>query len=259
MIAPLITIITINFNDKIGLERTIKSVVNQTWKDVEYIVIDGGSTDGSKAVIEQYQNKIDYWISESDSGIYNAMNKGIKKSNGTYLLFLNSGDELSNLNILEENHRAIHTEELVYFDAQLIYPDSTVKEHQFPETIDYTTFLEGTIGHPTTFIKRTLFDKIGLYDETLKIVSDWKFFSQAVIHHQCSRRKINKTLSKFYMDGISSNNVELLQQERKLVLEEHFSDYLRLANLELFVTEVKMSRIVKVMRKLGFMKVFNKI
>ena len=97
-----ISIITVNYNDREGLKKTIESVINQTWQDFEFIIIDGGSTDGSREVIEQYKDKIDYWISEPDKGIYNAMNKGIKAASGEFLLFLNSGDRLIDKNITEK-------------------------------------------------------------------------------------------------------------------------------------------------------------
>ena len=89
-----LSIITINYNHKEGLLKTIKSVVNQTYHDIEYIVIDGGSTDGSVDVVKQYEDSISYWVSEPDCGIYNAMNKGVAKATGEYCLFLNSGDSL---------------------------------------------------------------------------------------------------------------------------------------------------------------------
>ena len=98
---PQLSIITINYNNLAGLQKTFESVFNQTFQDFEYIVIDGGSTDGSKELIEQYHDKIDYWVSEPDSGIYNAMNKGIVRANGEYLQFLNSGDSLLGENILK--------------------------------------------------------------------------------------------------------------------------------------------------------------
>ena len=97
---PLISVITINFNERVGLERTFESVFNQTFQDFEYIVIDGGSNDGSKELIEENTEKISYWISEPDKGIYNAMNKGISVAKGDYLLFLNSGDILYKNDVL---------------------------------------------------------------------------------------------------------------------------------------------------------------
>ena len=99
--APLISIITVNFNDKIGLERTLESVFSQNFRNFEYLVIDGGSNDGSKELLEKNSEKINYWVSEPDKGIYNAMNKGISFAKGEYLIFLNSGDHLKNENSLE--------------------------------------------------------------------------------------------------------------------------------------------------------------
>ena len=99
-----ISIITINYNNASGLEKTIRSVVEQTYNEYEYIIIDGASLDKSKEVIQEYQRYIDFWCSEKDSGIYNAMNKGIQKASGEYLLFLNSGDVLNNSAVLADIH-----------------------------------------------------------------------------------------------------------------------------------------------------------
>ena len=96
-----LSIITVNYNNKAGLQKTIDSVVAQTWRDFEWIIIDGGSTDGSKELIEQYQQHFAFWCSEPDKGVYNAMNKGIDKAQGVYLLFLNSGDVLYDEHVLQ--------------------------------------------------------------------------------------------------------------------------------------------------------------
>jgi glycosyltransferase involved in cell wall biosynthesis len=255
---PLFSIITINYNDCVGLQRTLDSVVNQSYQDFEYIVIDGGSDDGSKDLLDLYNDKIDYCISEKDTGVYNAMNKGLVKATGQYVLFLNSGDELYSLSVLEDNYRKIHTEDLVYFNLLQAFENNT-NEHEFPSELNFNTFLKGTIGHPTTFIKRSLFNKIGLYDETLKIVADWKFFILAVVKYDCSYKKIAATLSKFYMDGMSTTNVKETDRERSIVLNEHFSDYLRLNLLEAVVSELKKSRLLKLLNRFGFIKAIEKI
>ena len=96
----MISVISINYNNAAGLKRTIESVIHQTSADYEYIIIDGGSNDDSVAVIEQYASQIDYWVSEPDSGIYNAMNKGVSKANGEYCIFMNSGDSFADDNVL---------------------------------------------------------------------------------------------------------------------------------------------------------------
>ena len=255
---PKLSIITINYNNLDGLKRTVESVVNQTWQEFEYIIIDGGSTDGSAEYIESQSDKIDYWVSEPDKGIYNAMNKGIAKATGEYLLFLNSGDELYDIEVLNKNSIAVHTEDFVYFDIFLFYATET-KTHEYPERLNFESFMNGSLGHPTTFIKRDLFGKIGLYDENLKIVSDWKFFMIAILKHGCSSRKVNAVLAKFYMDGISSNNEAEVELERQKVLEECFPEYLRLKELERFVKNIKKSRTIAFLQKMGLLKFINKI
>ncbi len=260
----LISLITINYNDKIGLERTLKSVTNQTYQDFEYIVIDGGSTDGSKEIIEQYSNKINYWISEPDNGVYNAMNKGILKANGEYLLFINSGDELYNLEVLKENLKFIHTHDLVYFNINVVGEiDNYIKK--YPSKISFSYLYRDTLPHPATFIKKSLFEKIGLYDEHFKIVSDWKFFILALVKYNVTYQYVDAVFSKFYFDGISSNkeNLEILLAEREQVLNQEFpliiKDYNHINQQKLLIQELKMNRILKLFRKLGFLKIIDKL
>lgn len=260
----LISLITINYNDKIGLERTLKSVTNQTYQDFEYIVIDGGSTDGSKEIIEQYSNKINYWISEPDNGVYNAMNKGILKANGEYLLFINSGDELYNLEVLKENLKFIHTHDLVCFNINVVGEiDNYIKK--YPSKISFSYLYRDTLPHPATFIKKSLFEKIGLYDEHFKIVSDWKFFILALVKHNATYQYVDTVFSIFYFDGISSRkeNLEILLAEREQVLNQEFSliikDYNHINQQKLLIQELKMNRILKLFRKLGFLKIIDKL
>lgn len=261
---PLISIITINYNDKVGLERTLKSVTNQTYQDFEYIVIDGGSTDGSKELIEQYNDKINFWISEPDKGVYNAMNKGILKANGEYLLFLNSGDEFYNLNVLKENLKFIHTHDLIYFNINVVgEQDNYIKK--YPSKISFSYLYNDTLPHPATFIKKSLFEKIGLYDEHFKIVSDWKFFILVLVKYNATYQYVDAVFSIFYFDGISSRkeNLELLLAERKQVLYNEFpliiNDYSNINQQKLLVQELKMNRILKLFRKLGFVKIIDKL
>lgn len=260
----LITIITINYNSKVGLERTLKSVVNQTYQNFEYIVIDGGSNDGSKELIELYSNKITYWISEPDNGVYNAMNKGILKATGEYLLFLNSGDEFYTLNVLKENLKFIHTHDLIYFNINVVAEqDNFIKT--YPSKISFSYLYDDTLPHPATFIKKSLYDKIDLYDENLKIVSDWKFFILALVKYNSTYQYVDAVFSIFYFDGISSRkeNLEILLAEREQVLKQEFplifNDYNNINQQKLLVQELKMNRILKLFRKLGFVKIIDKL
>lgn len=219
---PILSIITINYNNLEGLKKTVESIVNQTWKDFEYIVIDGGSTDGSSAYIESQSANIDYWVSEPDKGIYNAMNKGILKSTGEYLLFLNSGDHLFSNEVLEQNYKFITLHDIIYFNLQVIdEKEAFIKK--YPDQLLFSYFVNDTLPHPATFIKAFLFEKIGLYDESLKIVSDWKFFIIALIKHNATYKHIDAVFSTFYLDGISS--LEDYSKDRNLVLNEYFSEY----------------------------------
>jgi glycosyltransferase involved in cell wall biosynthesis len=217
-----ISIITVNYNDAEGLERTITSVVNQSSLDFEYIVIDGGSTDDSLKVIKKYQNKINYFVSEKDSGIYNAMNKGIKVAKGEYLFFLNSGDHFFNQDVIKKISDFLQQEDLVYFNIE-IKDNNRSKIVSYPDTLGFSDFYVSGICHQSVFIKKSLFETIGLYDEELKIVSDWKFFILALFKHNCSYKKVNETLSTYYLGGISSqiNNFE----ERNSVIKEHFNGF----------------------------------
>jgi len=220
---PKLSIITINYNNLLGLQKTVFSVVNQTYKDFEYIVIDGGSLDGSEEFLKNQNSNIDYWISEPDKGVYNAMNKGIKKAKGEYLLFLNSGDHFSGLDVLKENYNYLKNYDLVSFDLELI-GDGGKRIFSSPYNLRFYDLYKHTLPHPATFIKKELFEKIGLYDEKLKIVSDWKFFIIALFKYNSSYLKIKETIAVFYLNGISSK-VDF-SSEREQVLEEYFKEFL---------------------------------
>lgn len=226
MMNKKISIITINFNNLEGLKKTLESVVNQSWKEFEYILIDGGSTDGSAEYLKSQNKYIDYWVSEPDSGIYNAMNKGINVAKGEYLLFLNSGDHFFSNYVLQENHTKIANFDLVYFNIFLA-SDTYSGTIFYPKELSFSFFYLGTLCHQSTFIKKELFEKIGLYDENLKLVSDWKFFTLALFKFNCTYLKVNEIISTYYLDGISSDltNKKLLNKEKKQVLNADFKGY----------------------------------
>lgn len=258
-----ITIITISYNNREGLEKTIKSVTSQSYVDFEYIIIDGGSQDGSKEVITNFADKISYWVSESDKGIYNAMNKGIKAANGEYLLFLNSGDEFFANDVLEKALPYLHTEDLILFDIAQRFENNELSIYHYPKKLQFSNFWKGAIGHPTTFIKKNLFETYGLYDENFKIVSDWKFFLHVLINN-ATYRKEDIVLSIFSMDGISSLNNELVSLEKNKIFENHYSflindyqhfDFLKQYEKDSYkLNKIRRSRIFKLLVKLGFFR-----
>jgi glycosyltransferase involved in cell wall biosynthesis len=198
---PKLSVITINLNNKRGLDKTLKSVTNQTFADYEYIIIDGGSTDGSIEIINRFQNKLSYWVSEPDKGIYNAMNKGIMSAKGDYCLFLNSGDTLINNKTLEKLFEYNYTEDILFGD---MYFNKTLQK--YPDHISFRYLINRSLGHGSTIIKRNLFIQYGCFDENLKIVADWEFFMRCIIMKSCNYRHLNNfPISRFKLDGISSN------------------------------------------------------
>ncbi len=218
-----ISIITINYNNYLGLHRTILSVINQTYQDFEYLVIDGGSSDRSMDLISYYSDRFSFWQSKPDNGIYNAMNIGIAHSTGEYLLFLNSGDELYDNKVLYRIKNKLNTFDVITGNLNIIEPN---KEHIgiSKKDLSLEQLLNDTVWHPCSFIRRDAFKKAGLYDEKLKICSDWKWFLYAFVIYKLTYKKIDLVISKFYLDGISSDveNKKLIKQERQITVNEIF-------------------------------------
>ncbi|HTA82100.1 MAG TPA: glycosyltransferase family 2 protein [Bacteroidia bacterium] len=223
---PKLSIITINLNNKTGLQRTLKSVIEQTYKDFEYIVIDGGSVDGSVDVIKTNESAIRYHVSEKDTGIYNAMNKGLKKANGEYCLFLNSGDYLFAPDVLENIFSQNFTEDILYGDMMI--EDASGKQYkgQMPESLTFEHMINDTLWHPVSFIKRSLFNTYGYYREDITIISDYDFFLKAILVNKVSYRHIHIIVSVFLLNGISSDpkNDVFLKTERRKVQLQYFSE-----------------------------------
>jgi glycosyltransferase involved in cell wall biosynthesis len=226
------SIITINYNNKDGLIRTIKSVVNQIYEDYEYIIIDGGSNDGSVNIIKQYAKDITYWISEKDNGVYHAMNKGVAQAHGDYLIFMNSGDSFHAPNIL--NSVSDFQDDIIC--GKVLKGESTIPSGHHKSTISLVDLMRGSLPHQAMFIKRELMKKHP-YDENYKILSDWKFCIEAIVFDNCSFCNINTIIADYDTSGISTNSNGLLPEERGRILKELLpprivEDYNRLAPVD---------------------------
>lgn len=213
---PLISIITVVFNGEKYLEETIQSVINQTYSNVEYIIIDGGSSDGTLDIIKKYEERIDYWVSEKDTGIYHAMNKGITLVSGKWLIFINSGDYIQN-NSIQIMFEHLNNSSIVFGDVK--YESGRI----FKSSIDYKMNLKNTLHHQSVLYGINCFKSIGLFDLKYKILADYncnfslykKNFSSKKINHIitiCSdfgvsdTPKINNYLEEIYIRNFYINS-----------------------------------------------------
>ncbi len=214
------SIITINYNNEEGLRHTIESIVCQTYTDFEFIIIDGGSTDGSVDVIKEYAEHIAYWVSEKDNGRYNAMNKGVCQAKGDYCIFMNSGDCFYKENVLKEISTQLKGCDI--FVGKII--SSSTKSILFApphKEMSLYYLYSSTVPHQSSFIKRNLLTKYP-YDETLEIVSDWKFYVQAIVFGNCTIYYSDVITTLFDMNGVSTSNPQKTWDEKQKVLSELF-------------------------------------
>lgn len=219
-----ISIITINYNNKIGLGATIQSVKNQSFTDYEWIVIDGGSTDGSKDLIESNSDLFSYWVSEPDKGIYHAMNKGIAHAKGEWVLFLNSGDCLFNDNVLDEVFSQEYLEDIVYGN-RAVEKDGGYEVNRYPEMVSLSFFYHYSLCHQATFYRRTLFEEV-LYDESYSISGDWAYFLDLLFKGK-GFRHIDTIVALYDTTGISSRYSEKQLREIERVRSEKIPTHIK--------------------------------
>lgn len=229
-----LSIVTINLNNINGLNKTINSLIIQQNVSFEFIIIDGNSDDGSLNVIHEFGSfskpHIDYnWISEPDNGVYNAMNKGIRMANGEYLLFLNSGDSLYDEKTLEKFLSSTLNHDIVVGDL-IIKESENDKDYEIkknPKNITAKYLFDSYIPHPSSFVKRSLFERVGLYNENNKIVSDWEFFIKALLLHNATFTTLDYPVGVFIADGLSCKpeNSEIIDTEKQKVFSTYFPYY----------------------------------
>jgi glycosyltransferase involved in cell wall biosynthesis len=217
-----LSIITINKNNAAGLEKTIQSVVAQTFDDFEYIVIDGNSNDGSVEIIKKYADNLDYWVSENDSGVYNAMNKGIREARGDYCLFLNSGDILISPRTLQNVFEEIDGSVDIYYSDCKNNDNSYDKN---PDHLDITTLIAKNINHQNSLIRRSLFIKHGFYNENLRYVSDWEFWLKELWLYKTQFMHIKTNISVYDLHGISSTDSIGREFEKETVCKKIFNEF----------------------------------
>lgn len=218
-----ISIITVVFNNKKTIKDTIESVLSQTYKNIEYIIVDGSSTDGTVEIIQNYGHQIDKFVSDEDNGLYHAMNKGIKLVTGDIIGFLNSDDLYINEFTIEKIVKEFKEKNIDSVYADLIYTkkDNLDKvTRYYDSSIFYPTrFAYGLMpAHPTFFAKKSIYDKYGLFREDFKVSADFEILARFLYQHKISYSYINKALVKMRLGGVSTsfsslwfNNIEQLR------------------------------------------------
>lgn len=232
-----ISIITINYNNDSGLQKTIESVVNQSFQDFEFVVIDGNSKDHSVEIIKK-NPRINTWVSEVDKGIYNAQNKGVEKATGEYLLFLNSGDFITDSFVLEKVSSYLGSADIVYGDLITETITGKRKYESSPQILDTYHFIISTLWHPCAFIHRSVFEKYGNYNEEFKITADYEFFIRTVLRYGVSSRHVKIPIAVFNLSGVSNNpdnnGAQMAERKKSWLLNfspvviQTFEDYTRL-------------------------------
>lgn len=231
-----LSIITINRNNAAGLRKTMESVFTQTYRDFEYIVVDGASTDDSLDVIKEYESVHSLnvhsfnftWLSEPDTGIYNAMNKGLRMSHGEYTLMLNSGDFLVDEKVL--NHILPELDGTDIIQGNLISEkegNEIVNRGYGKSEIDIFDILKGNFLHQASFCKKELFEKFGYFDESYRSSADTKFFMECLGRHDATYRYIDLDITNYDLTGISADKsekwVRCREEELDRIIKEVFS------------------------------------
>ena len=219
-----LSIITVNRNDREGLALTIESVRKQTAAPFEFIVIDGASTDGSRELLESTGAPVTSWLSEPDSGIYNAMNKGVARASGDYCLFLNSRDMLSSPDVLSQI--ASLADDAGIICGNVLIQTDPVRRKTAPEFVTLDYLFNNSICHQAALIRTDLLQKHP-YDEQLKIVADRKYFLQTLIFENVTYKAIDLDITNYDVNGFSARQRFLSEQEYASVLQEMIPERIR--------------------------------
>lgn len=237
---PLISVITVVFNGEKFLEDTIQSVINQSYDNVEYIIIDGASTDGTVDIIKKYEDQIDYWISEKDNGIYDAMNKGLSLCHGDIIGLVNADDYLY-LDSLEKVADVFKDETTMftYGQVDLIGEDGNIFGKAISigtESLKYKLFKHMPFLHPTMFVKAAVYQKLGLYNLDYKLSADYDFTLRLVENNVLGKR-LNFSTGVFRVGG-ASGGISSYRENNKLLLKHKINPFLVYLNTLILVVKL---------------------
>ncbi len=235
---PAISVITVFYNPGPLLEPTIRSVLEQDYPNTNYVLVDGGSTDGSRDVIKRYQDHLTYWNNIYDKGIYNAMNHGIRLADGAWLNFLNCGDVFRSESVVSDvadQIRKFPEADFIYGKFRLVNTEASIQTVRGRRVGRRDLYFKTAICHQTAFIKKILFEQIGLYDESMKITADYDWFIRYFSRENIHPVFINRVLVDYLLDGASFRNRTVALRERLKIVKKHYSLAVYILNLLLYV------------------------
>jgi glycosyltransferase involved in cell wall biosynthesis len=226
---PLVSVITVVFNGAAHLARTIRAVAEQSYPNIEHIVVDGASTDGSVDIIRANDGTIAYWISEPDNGIYDAMNKGIGLVSDpeSYIIFANSDDRLHSPTAIADAIAAGNGEDLIY--GKMMLGDGKISA-VVGHSVSSDDLARQTICHPSTFVRRSVFDRVGKFDTSYRVAADYDHIVRC-FQKPVTTRFVDVIVSDMSMGGMSEANFMESCRERKAVVRRHFRGLPRIAGL----------------------------
>jgi len=247
-----ISIITVCKNAENTIEKTVQSVLSQSYGNIEYIIIDGASTDNTNAIIQKYRDRLSIHISEKDHGIYNAMNKGIKVSAGGILFFLNAGDIFNDEFVLEKVVSAFSRADIEFLYGDVFFVDGISERLVKFNHVDKAFFLDKNLCHQSIFYKPEAFRKCGYFDENYSVLADYEWNVRGLVKYRLKSGHIGIPIAKFRLDGISSAKDKKLKkrrhQQRKRLKKTYYNE------LELIVFGLFLKNYIRILNKTGLKK-----
>ena len=245
-----VSIITVCFNSIQTIEQTIESVICQDYADIEYIIIDGGSTDGTLDVIKRYDNYVDKFISEDDKGMYDALNKGIEISNGEIIGILNSDDTYSNKTILSSvaNTFNKYNVALIWGNAVFVNAKMKIRRTYSGANISPSHFSFGIMPpHPSVFIKKCCYEQYGNFDIKYKIAADYDLLLRLLILNNCSFRYCPEISVYMKIGGISNRSLKNIVKLNKEIYQIHLSNHVPISIFNLLIKVPK--RLLEIIKR----------
>ena len=261
---PLFSIITVAYNDAANLEKTIQNVLSQTCQDFEYVIVDGGSKDGSVEVIKKYEDRIDLWVSEKDKGICDAMNKGVTLAKGEYINFMNAGDSFYDNQVLDSVSNAIRAQEVDILYGKVMKQSSDKSDLLYESGAEMSpqSFFTGIpICHQASFSKRSLFSTLGLFDEKFPVAFDYAWFARYYHATQSFKkfRFIDKIIANYLDGGNSFIKKNQTDRERLVIAKKYFSPYYLMVNYLKFPLESLKTLVLPLMIKYEILDRYREI